>query len=64
VGDPGLAGRDGDLGIEVLGSADHNILLMEFTSSAMVVCEVLSIPHRLIKGHKVSVENLDKVDQR
>ncbi len=62
IGDPGLPGRDGDPGIEVLHSADSDILMMDFGCSLLVHNHVSFLPHRLIKDRKVSVENLDKLE--
>lgn len=37
IGDPGISGRDGDQGVEVLYSADNDILMLNFRSSALVL---------------------------
>lgn len=50
VGDPGLPGRDGDPGIQVLYSADNDIVMMQVRSSAGVLCCVLSFSSQAYQG--------------
>lgn len=62
IGDPGLPGRDGDPGIEVLYLPIMTVM-MNFRSSSLLLY-LSCVPHRLIKDHKVSAENSDEVEQR
>lgn len=42
IGDPGIQGRDGDPGIEVLHSADNDILMVNFRSSVLLYVSCIS----------------------
>lgn len=42
VGDPGLPGRDGDPGLEVLRSADNDISVVNFRSSCIIISVMFS----------------------